>query len=238
MQQRVLFHSMVLDFLKKNIVDVLDYGLMDDILLTEYETNVTLLSKLGLNEDRILTVLDTLCHVAERLQLAPGSVQTRHDEAFEYVVVGSAHGVEPDLVEKPAIDEVGTHQPQLVLADASHDRAVFGRAVGRKQRLAELLLVRPLAGLPLKNGQHGLIAAAAERLLDSVPAVGLGHDLDGRGPALVMLQPDKHATKVVICRGTPKSTLESVSHRTLRRIFRQDMKKVRKTGNKRQAPRL
>lgn len=40
MKQASLFHGMVLEFLHNNIVDVLDYGLMDDILLQAYEDNV------------------------------------------------------------------------------------------------------------------------------------------------------------------------------------------------------
>lgn len=43
--QAGLFHAAVLDYLNRHIGEVLDYGLMDDILMSEYEANVNLLAK-------------------------------------------------------------------------------------------------------------------------------------------------------------------------------------------------
>lgn len=43
--QATLYHSLVLDFLRDNIGEVFDYGLIDDIVFQEYEANVNLLTK-------------------------------------------------------------------------------------------------------------------------------------------------------------------------------------------------
>ena len=97
----------------------------------------------------------------------------------------------------------------------SHDRVVLGSAGRRKQGLSELMFVRPLAGLLLKRGKNAFVTATTEGLLDTVFAVNLRDDLYGTCSALVMLPPDKHATKVAICRGTPKSKFESAPHATV-----------------------
>ena len=135
-------------------------------------------------------------------------------------------------VRTAAINEVRTHQPQLVLADTCHDGIVLGSAGGRKQGLSELMFVRPLAGLPFKLGKDGFVAAAAEGLLDTVFAINLGNDLYGSGPTPIMLTTDKHATKVAICRGTPKSSFESASHSTVGRILINRLEKCGKQERK------
>ena len=43
-----------------------------------------------------------------------------------------------------------------------------------------------------------------------------------------MLPPDKHTTKVAICRGTPKSKFESASHDAVRAVFVSGLEKCGK----------
>ena len=76
-----------------------------------------------------------------------------------------------------AVDEVRPYQPELVLADTGHNGIVLSCAIWREQVFAELMFVRPLLGFLLKRSQYSLIPAAAKGLLDTVLAVGLGHDL-------------------------------------------------------------
>lgn len=58
--------------------------------------------------------------------------------------------------------------------------------------------------------------------------LNLGNDLYGCGPTPVMLTTDKHATKVAIYRGTPKSKFESASHGTVGLILISSLKKCGK----------
>lgn len=48
--QAGLFHAAVLDYLNRHIGEVLDYGLMDDIILSEYEANVNKLASKDTSE--------------------------------------------------------------------------------------------------------------------------------------------------------------------------------------------
>ena len=61
--QATLYHSLVLDFLRKNIGDVLDYGLMDDILFQEYEANVNLLTKPDISKVELDAAFGTLATI-------------------------------------------------------------------------------------------------------------------------------------------------------------------------------
>ena len=90
------------------------------------------------------------------------------------------------------------------------------------------MFVRPLAGLPLKLGKNAFVTATAEGLLDAVFAINLGNDLYGCGSTPVMLTTDKHATKVAIYRGTPKSKFESASHSTVGLILISSLKNCEK----------
>ena len=94
------------------------------------------------------------------------------------------------------------------------------------------MFIRPLAGLPFKLGKNAFVKATAEGLLDAVFAINLGNDLYGCGPTPVMLTPDKHATKVAICRGTPKSKFESASHGNVGLILISSLKKCGKQVSK------
>ena len=61
--QATLYHSLVLDFLRNNIADVIDYGLMDDILFQEYETNVNLLTKPDVGKAELDAAFGTLATI-------------------------------------------------------------------------------------------------------------------------------------------------------------------------------
>ena len=78
------------------------------------------------------------------------------------------------------------------------------------------------------RNQGGFVSAAAKGLLYAVFAADLGNDLDGDGSALILLPPDKHTTKVAICRGTPKFDSLSASHAAVEPIFRKVTKKCGK----------
>ena len=75
-----------------------------------------------------------------------------------------------------------------------------------------------------QRNQDGFVSAAAKGLLYAVFAADLGNDLDGDGSALIMLPPDKHTTKVAICRGTPKFDSLSASHAAVGPIFEKSRK--------------
>ena len=80
-----------------------------------------------------------------------------------------------------------------------------------------VLLASPSPSVPSTMASFG--SAAAKGLLYAVFAADLGNDLDGDGSALILLPPDKHTTKVAICRGTPKFDSLSVSHAAVGPIF-------------------
>ena len=159
----------------------------------------------------VVELVHEVGHITERLQLAPGAVQARDHQALEQFVVRGPDRTEAYPVEEAAVDEVRPRQAELVLADASEDCIILGCALGCKKLLAVLVLVRPLAGFPFKGYQGGLFLAASKRLLDAVLSAVLGDDLDRAAPALVMLPSDKHASKIAIRRGTPKSRMQSAS---------------------------
>ena len=61
--QATLYHSLVLDFLRNNIGDVFDYGLMDDILFQEYEANVNILTKPDVSKAELDAAFGTLATI-------------------------------------------------------------------------------------------------------------------------------------------------------------------------------
>ncbi len=78
------------------------------------------------------------------------------------------------------------------------------------------MLVHPLAGFQLNTTEDFGVIAAPERLLHLVYAVNLGYGLNGGGPALVLLAPYEHATKVAIWRGTLKTSKRMAFHIPMR----------------------
>lgn len=88
----------------------------------------------------------------------------------------------------------------------------------------------PATGHQLRKtgNQGGFVSAAAKGLLYAVFAADLGNDLDGDGSALIILPPDKHTTKVAICRGTPKFDSLSASRAAVGLISRKVTKKCGK----------
>lgn len=61
--QATLYHNLILGFLRKNIADVFEYGLMDDILFQEYEANVNLLTKAGVTKPELDVAFGTLATI-------------------------------------------------------------------------------------------------------------------------------------------------------------------------------
>ena len=74
----IVFHSVVLDYLYHNIADVFDYGLMDDIILHEYEVGVNRVSNPEMTETERITVIDSLATIlSTALQNAQDHITTR-----------------------------------------------------------------------------------------------------------------------------------------------------------------
>lgn len=61
--QATLYHSLVLDFLRNNIGEVFDYGLIDDIVFQEYEANVNLLTKPDVSKAELDAAFGTLATI-------------------------------------------------------------------------------------------------------------------------------------------------------------------------------
>ena len=81
--QAELFHSAVLEYLHRNIEAVLDYGLMDDIILNEYEANV---NKLARNDSSETEREQTKVNLASMLYSMLLTAQGHIDEGTPYPI--------------------------------------------------------------------------------------------------------------------------------------------------------
>ena len=184
--------------------------------------------KIAIDLILVVVLVHEVRHVTERLQFASRVIQACNHKALKNLVIGSPNRTEANLIEKAAVNEVRAYQAKLVLAYTGKNGIICRSIILDEQLLSELLFVSPLAGFALKRNQGGFVSAAAKGLLYAVFAADLGNDLDGDGSALILLPPDKHTTKVAICRGTPKFDSLSASHAAVGPIFRKVTKKCGK----------
>lgn len=74
----IVFHSVVLDYLHRNIEEVFDYGLMDDIILHEYEVGVDRVSNPEMTDAERIAVIDSLATIlSTALQNAQDHITAR-----------------------------------------------------------------------------------------------------------------------------------------------------------------
>lgn len=71
---------------------------------------VAQLVKIAVDPVLVVVHVHEVRHIAQRPQLAPRAVKTRHHKALEYLVVGCPDRPEPYPVKQAAIDEIWSYQ--------------------------------------------------------------------------------------------------------------------------------